>query len=146
MLVLMPSSCARLASAPDRQGPTGLHRLQRRMGSRPHLRDPQARCIFAQPGYRNSSASESGAKFGFVLQGLPARVERASPPTQRQAAELVARRRENSRRLEGRVLHFLEWNRFHLGASYARRCPSPRCPSPISIDPDYPQLRVWKLP
>ena len=26
----------------------------------------------------------------------------------------------------------LEWNRFHLGASYARRCP-------ITIDPDYPR-------
>ena len=26
---------------------------------------------------------------------------------------------------QGRVLHFLEWNRFHLGASYARRCHLP---------------------
>ena len=28
---------------------------------------------------------------------------------------------------------FFGWNRFHLGASYSRRCPPP-----ITIDPDYP--------
>ena len=62
----MPSSCARLASAPDRQGPTGLHRLQG------HIYEThKARCIFEQPGHRNSPASESGAKFGFVCRACP---------------------------------------------------------------------------
>jgi hypothetical protein len=36
------------------------------------------------------------------MQGLPARVERASPPHQRQAAELVAQRRGDSRQLANR--------------------------------------------
>ena len=53
----MASSCARLASGPDRQGPTGLYRLRGRI-----YETHKARCIFEQPGHRVSPASESGAK------------------------------------------------------------------------------------
>jgi hypothetical protein len=90
----MASSCARLASAPDRQGPTGLHRLQGRIYE-PH----KARCIFEQPGHRNSPASQSGAKFGFICRACPRGLREQA--RRLNAAEMVARRRE-TRRLANR--------------------------------------------
>ena len=123
----MPSSCARLASAPDRQGPTGLHRLQGRI-----YETYKARCIFEQPGHRHSPTSESGTKFGFICRACPrglaaelahGDVER-HPRADRAGDAARARRRacprglrEQARQLDARPQRWLH------GAGGSRRWP-----------------------
>ena len=47
---------------------------------RSHNRRRKARCIFEQPGNRNSPASESGAKFGFICRACPHGLKEQAPP------------------------------------------------------------------